>query len=143
MKVLKFGGTSVGSPIRMKEVAKLIADQEQKIVVLSAVSGTTNKLVAIANAILEEQDELAQEKIQSLKEEYFQFIDQLYQDNASKTKALDKVEGIERFRISSIEPNLCSNEIIAFVANSERFCPHFQEVIHLDEGISLAFQEVL
>ncbi len=38
---------------------------------------------------------------------------------------LDKVEGIERFRISSIEPNLCTNEIIEFVAQSQRFMPHF------------------
>lgn len=40
-------------------------------------------------------------------------------------KALDEIEGIERFRISSIEPNLCSNEIIDFVASSKRFVPHF------------------
>ena len=40
-------------------------------------------------------------------------------------KALDKVEGIERFRISSIEPNLLSNDIIEFVAQSKRFAPHF------------------
>lgn len=40
-------------------------------------------------------------------------------------KALDKVEGIDRFRISSIEPNLCSNEIIEFVSKSHRFVPHF------------------
>lgn len=40
-------------------------------------------------------------------------------------EALDEVEGIERFRISSIEPNLCSNEIIEFVAKSKRFAPHF------------------
>lgn len=40
-------------------------------------------------------------------------------------KELDKVEGIERFRISSIEPNLCTDEIIEFVAQSERFVPHF------------------
>ncbi|MFT4761677.1 MAG: threonylcarbamoyladenosine tRNA methylthiotransferase MtaB, partial [Saprospiraceae bacterium] len=40
-------------------------------------------------------------------------------------KELDKVEGIERFRISSIEPNLLTNEIIEFVAQSERFVPHF------------------
>ena len=41
MKILKFGGTSVGSPARMKQVARLIDNQEPKIVVLSAVSGTT------------------------------------------------------------------------------------------------------
>ena len=40
-------------------------------------------------------------------------------------KALDNVDGIERFRISSIEPNLCTNEIIEFVASSKRFVPHF------------------
>jgi threonylcarbamoyladenosine tRNA methylthiotransferase MtaB len=40
-------------------------------------------------------------------------------------KALDEVEGIERYRISSIEPNLLTNEIIAFVAKSNRFMPHF------------------
>ena len=40
-------------------------------------------------------------------------------------KALDKVEGIERYRISSIEPNLLTNEIIEFVANSDKFMPHF------------------
>ena len=38
---------------------------------------------------------------------------------------LDKVEGIERYRISSIEPNLLTNEIIEFVANSKKFMPHF------------------
>lgn len=40
-------------------------------------------------------------------------------------QALDEVEGIERFRISSIEPNLCTDEVIHFVANSKRFVPHF------------------
>lgn len=40
-------------------------------------------------------------------------------------RALDQVNGIERFRISSIEPNLCTNEIIDFVAQSQRFAPHF------------------
>jgi len=40
-------------------------------------------------------------------------------------KELDKVEGVERFRISSIEPNLCSNDIIEFVSKSDRFVPHF------------------
>ena len=49
MKVLKFGGTSVGTPQRMKDVVKLITDGEQKIVVLSAMSGTTNSLVEISD----------------------------------------------------------------------------------------------
>lgn len=40
-------------------------------------------------------------------------------------KALDEVEGVDRIRISSIEPNLCTDEIISFVAQSRRFLPHF------------------
>ncbi len=51
MKVMKFGGTSVGKPERMHEVAKLITtDPEKKIVVLSALSGTTNALVEIGQS---------------------------------------------------------------------------------------------
>ena len=49
MNVLKFGGTSVGSAQRIQEVAKLISDDQPKIVVLSAMSGTTNTLVDITN----------------------------------------------------------------------------------------------
>ena len=52
MRVLKFGGTSVGKPERMHQVAELItSDAEQKIVVLSAVSGTTNSLVEIGELL--------------------------------------------------------------------------------------------
>ena len=52
MKIVKFGGTSVGSPERMANVAEIItSDQEEKIVVLSAVSGTTNKLVSICDSL--------------------------------------------------------------------------------------------
>ena len=49
MKVLKFGGTSVGSPENMRAVMDLITDGKQKIVTLSAMSGTTNSLVEISN----------------------------------------------------------------------------------------------
>ena len=49
MKVMKFGGTSVGSPQRIKNVASLISDEKQKFVVLSAMSGTTNSLVEISD----------------------------------------------------------------------------------------------
>ena len=49
MKVLKFGGTSVGSAERMQNVVRLISDGETKIVVLSAMSGTTNSLIEFTN----------------------------------------------------------------------------------------------
>ena len=63
MKVLKFGGTSVGSAQRMKEVAKLITDGERKIVVLSAMSGTTNTLVEISDYLYKKNPEGASWKV--------------------------------------------------------------------------------
>ena len=55
MKVLKFGGTSVGSAQRIKNVASIVCDQEQKIVVLSAMAGTTNSLVEISECYHEKR----------------------------------------------------------------------------------------
>ncbi len=55
-------------------------------------------------------------------------------------KELDKVEGINRFRISSIEPNLLTNEIISFVADSQRFMPHFH--IPLQSGNNKQLQQM-
>lgn len=53
-------------------------------------------------------------------------------------KALDKVDGIERYRISSIEPNLLTNEIIEFVANSDKFMPHFHIPLQSGSNKTLA-----
>ena len=71
MKVMKFGGTSVGLPQRMHEVAKLVtADNDQKIVVLSAVSGTTNSLVEISSLLSKGDKMGAKQKIDALENHY-------------------------------------------------------------------------
>ncbi len=78
MKILKFGGTSVGSAQRMQLVAELITnDAETKIVVLSAVSGTTNKLVEIGDLLLAKKSVIAQAAIKNLYDEYQSFIQKL------------------------------------------------------------------
>jgi aspartate kinase len=79
MKVLKFGGTSVGKPERMHDVAHLITkDGEKKLVVLSAVSGTTNSLIEIGDLIGRSAHEAAFEAINKLHESYKVFIKGLY-----------------------------------------------------------------
>ena len=78
MKILKFGGTSVGSPQRMKEVCNLITDGQRKIVVLSAMSGTTNSLVEIADYIKKRNPEAANNVINKLRNIYAQHISELY-----------------------------------------------------------------
>lgn len=88
MKVMKFGGTSVGLPQRMHEVAKLItADNQEKIVVLSAVSGTTNSLVEIASLLNKGNREGAKEKIDALEAHYKKFVEGLVTAPAAVDKA--------------------------------------------------------
>jgi aspartate kinase len=87
MKVLKFGGTSVGSADRMKHVAKLIHTKEEKIVVLSAMSGTTNKLAEICEYLYKNNFDTANELIIRLESEYKDVIDSLYKSKEAKNKA--------------------------------------------------------
>ena len=94
MKVLKFGGTSVGSPQRMKEVAKLINDGDKKIVVLSAMSGTTNSLVEISDYLYKKNPEGANEVINKLESKYKQHINELYSTEEYKQKTWSLIKDI-------------------------------------------------
>src|ERR1700744_5000420 len=78
MKVLKFGGTSVGSPERMKKLLDIIDPAERQIIVLSAVSGTTNSLVEIGQAYLSGDKAKAAGLIKILKDKYEIFIRELF-----------------------------------------------------------------
>lgn len=78
MKVLKFGGTSVGSPARMKALLDIINPAERQVVVLSAVSGTTNSLVEIGQAYLAGDKKKAAQLITILKDKYEIFIKELF-----------------------------------------------------------------
>jgi len=91
MKVLKFGGTSVGSAQRMKEVSNLILDGQKKIVVLSAMSGTTNTLVEISEYLYKRNPDAANETINKLAIKYEGVIDELYTTSEFKTKAKEIV----------------------------------------------------
>ena len=85
---MKFGGTSVGKPERMHEVATLITkDQESKIVVLSALSGTTNALVSISNALSQGDRESAKSQITALEDHYKKFCIDLLSTTAGTEKA--------------------------------------------------------
>lgn len=101
MKVMKFGGTSVGLPQRMHEVAKLITrDNDAKIVVLSAVSGTTNSLVEISSSLSKGDREAAKQKIDALEAHYKKFVEGL----VTTQEAIDKAQEIlkEHFEFLNI-----------------------------------------
>ena len=90
MKVLKFGGTSVGSAQRMKDVAKLITGN-CNLVVLSAMSGTTNSLVEISDYLYKKNPDGANEIINKLAIKYYGHIDELYKTDEYKQKAKELV----------------------------------------------------
>lgn len=94
MKILKFGGTSVGSPQRMKDVSALIANGEKKIVVLSAMSGTTNSLVEIADYFKKKNAEAANNVINKLRTKYIGHICELYSTKEAAEKTTDFVEDV-------------------------------------------------
>ncbi|MBA2329310.1 MAG: aspartate kinase [Flavisolibacter sp.] len=112
MKVMKFGGTSIGKPQRMHGVARLItSDPEPKIVVLSAVSGTTNALLDIA-ALLAKGDRIgAKERIDSLEQQYNFFIKELL----TGSKELEHAEHVlaEHFEFLNIILKISYSEALS------------------------------
>ena len=85
MLVLKFGGTSVGRPDRMKKIADLILTTHgQKIIVLSALSGTTNSLVLIGDNLLNGEVQKAENEITTLEKHYNSFVDELFDSDGFK-----------------------------------------------------------
>ncbi len=94
MKVLKFGGTSVGSAKRFQEVSRIITSGKKDIVVLSAMSGTTNSLVEIAGYLANHNQDGARDTIASLHGKYNGVIQELYSKPESKAQAQAYIDGI-------------------------------------------------
>ena len=92
MKILKFGGTSVGSPERMKKLLDIIDPTEEQIVVLSAVSGTTNSLVEISSKLLKEEKQVAVELISVLRAKYNDFVIELLPEGDFRAQGQEVVD---------------------------------------------------
>lgn len=108
---MKFGGTSVGRPERMHQVKDLITrSTEPTLVVLSALSGTTNALVGIGEALAAADKALAKERIDSLHAHYLKFYPELLKSPAARTKAADILK--EHFEFLNILLKISFNEAI-------------------------------
>ncbi|MEL0651992.1 aspartate kinase [Algibacter sp. TI.3.09] len=116
MKVLKFGGTSVGSVENMLNVKSIINDGAKKVVVLSAMSGTTNQLVAIASDIENNTANEAVDKINKLHETYFEVIDTLLQNESLNAETKAYVSEVFNFLVECTykkSSELLNNQIVA------------------------------
>ncbi|QJB33544.1 aspartate kinase [Chitinophaga oryzae] len=133
MKVLKFGGTSVGKPERMHSVAQLItADNDQKIVVLSALSGTTNALVEISQSLSEGKKAQAKQQIDKLESHYRSFCDELVKQEAGRASAKAIVD--EHFEFLNIILKISFNEALnkdilaqGELLSTRLFCVYLEE----------------
>lgn len=113
MKVLKFGGTSIGNAQRMRELLKIINTEESQLIVLSAVAGTTNALIEINEALYIEKREIAHSKIDALKESYKQLIKELYTVDSILSKAentinqhFDAIYGLSNDLFTQVEEKI-------------------------------------
>lgn len=113
MKIMKFGGTSVGKPERMHQVAQLITrdESEPRIVVLSALSGTTNSLIAIGDAMAAGQREQAKELIDKLEAHYQSFIKELVKTDKAYARAKSIVS--EHFEFLNIILKISFSEALS------------------------------
>lgn len=119
MKVLKFGGTSVGSADRIRSVAALIDDNQPKIVVLSAMSGTTNKLLEIADCLYRTDKQKALDIIQNLELNYYITISELYETEPYIRKAKEFVQTVFTYLRSFINKDFYPLQEKAVVAQGE------------------------
>ena len=135
MQVWKFGGTSVRKPERMKSIRNLVTEnQNKKIVVLSALSGTTNGLLEIGETIKSNNVSLADEKIVALKKHYQTFIEELFstpEGLAKGQKIIDKefnfissLAGISPFTIKQDKELVAQGEILS----TQLFATYLEEV---------------
>ena len=145
MQVWKFGGTSVGKPERMHSIRRLITEDDgRKIVVLSALSGTTNALISIGESLKANNDVEATEKIESLYDHYQVFIKDLYKTQEGYDKGKTIVENEFNFirSLLSIKPFTLKQEK-EIVAEGELLSTQMFEAYLQEEGISSALLPAL
>lgn len=136
MKVMKFGGTSVGSAQRMKGVASLINDGEDKIVVLSAMSGTTNSLVEICGYLANNNPEGANEVINKLENLYKKHINELYDTEDFKQQTATLVKDVFNYLRSFTKQLFTSIEERIILAQGEIISTNMVTNYLKEQGIS-------
>lgn len=145
MQVWKFGGTSVGKPERMHSIRNLITeDSGRKIVVLSALSGTTNSLISIGESLKANNDAEAIEKIDTLYAHYQAFIKELYKTEEGYSKGKTIIDNEFNFirSLVNIKPFSLKQEK-EIVAEGELLSTQMFETYLQEEGVSSALLPAL
>ena len=144
MKVMKFGGTSVGSPVRMQNVAKLVTASEERVfLVLSAMSGTTNSLLEISNYLYKKNTDGANEIINRLEEKYLQHIEELYSTDKWKNETRSFICEIFTYLRSFTKELFTSFEEKSIVAQGEILSTNMMANYMKEQGYNVALVSAL
>ena len=133
---MKFGGTSVGSPQRMKEVAQIFnpAEGEQSFVVLSAMSGTTNSLVEISDYLYKKNQEGASVVINKLEQKYMGHVQELYSTEEYKQKTTQFLQDEFRYLRSFTKESFTQKEEKIILAQGEIISTNMVTNYLLEQG---------
>ena len=141
---MKFGGTSVGTPARMKEVTKLVTKSGQPVfVVLSAMSGTTNSLVEISNYLYKKNPEGANEVINALERKYMKHVEELYTTDDAKAKTREFLASEMNYLRSFTKELFTSFEEKSIVAQGELISTNMVVNYMQEQGIKAVLLNAL
>ncbi len=144
MKVMKFGGTSVGSPSRMKEVTQLITKSGEPVfVVLSAMSGTTNSLVEISDYLYKKNPDGANEVINQLENKYMRHVEELFQTEEMKKETREFLVSEMNYLRSFTKELFTSFEEKSIVAQGEMMSTNMVVNYMREQGIKAVLLNAL
>ena len=144
MKVMKFGGTSVGTPQRMKEVTELVTKSGDPVfVVLSAMSGTTNSLVEISDYLYKKNPDGANEVINRLEQKYAKHVDELYSKEETKTVTREFLRGEFDYLRSFTKELFTSFEEKSIIAQGEMMSTNMVVNYMKEQGINAVLLNAL
>lgn len=143
MLVYKFGGTSVGSVINMNHVKDIITTEDKKIVVLSAMSGTTNALVEISELIKNKEFKVAKKNIYTLNETYNATVEELLQDEKIRTEVNQYISEVFEQLNYAVNNTYSSTLHNTIVANGELLSTYMFSRFLQQEGYKVALLPAL
>lgn len=144
MKVMKFGGTSVGTPQRMKEVTQLVTKSGEPVfLVLSAMSGTTNSLVEISDYLYKKNPDGANEVINNLERKYMKHVEELYSTEDAKTTTRDFLREEFNYLRSFTKELFTSFEEKSIVAQGEMMSTNMVANYMKEQGIKVVLINAL
>ncbi len=143
MKIMKFGGTSVGSAQRMVGVKDLITTPERKVVVLSAMAGTTNTLVQIGEALYDNQKAKALEIIKDLEQKYKVTTQELYQTEKANQKSSQFLEEHFAFMRILLDGRFDNRKERQLLAEGEILSTHLFQFFLEEKGVKSILLDAL